>query len=343
MMNKRKTCITVSAIVLAVLTAVGIYVLCDHACREIIHYQDMRNREQSIRISSSFNSKLQAIEDTVDKNALAMAEMPTLTLDYARTYLKQSLEEYNKGQQVVFAMAVAFQRDTLPGLADPVMIYAHYKDGQIITSTYGDSFYHYPYHPWYCVPQYLGKTIWTEPYFDYDAGNMLMTTCAAPFYREINGKKQFAGVVTADLTVTQMQRMLNSHRDHKFKFIFLISQFGKLLSHPDISKVMAETIYSIAFERNATVLSDQFRADVEADKPGMFTTAQPMMGIRKADLYYVPLDSNDWTLGMIFDHKDYQMQTRGVRILLIIAGVVLYALLLTAVVIFSRRMQKTTQ
>ncbi len=342
-MNKRKTCITVSAIVLAALTAVCVFLLCGRASREIIHYQDMKNRAESIRISESFNSRLQAIEDTVDKNARAMGEMPTLTLDYVRTYLKQSLAEYNKEQQVVFAMAVAFHQDTMSGLADPVMIYAHYKEGKIITSTYGDSFYHYPYHPWYCVPQYLGKTIWTEPYFDYDAGNILMTTCAAPFYREINGKKQFAGVVTADLAVTQMQRMLNSHKDHKFKFIFLISQFGKLLSHPDISKVMAETIYSIAFERNATALSDQFRADIEADKPGVFTTAQPMLGIRKAELYYVPLDSNDWTLGMIFDHKHYQQQTRGIRILIIIAGVVVYALLLTAVVIFSRRLQRITQ
>lgn len=48
---------------------------------------------------------------------------------------------------------------------------------------------------WFSRARKLNKSIWTEPYFDKGAGNILLDTYPVPFYR--NGESR--GIVTIDI------------------------------------------------------------------------------------------------------------------------------------------------
>ena len=75
--------------------------------------------------------------------------------------------------------------------------------------------------------------IWCAPYFDEGGGNVLMCTFSAPFF----AGRQFAGVVTCDVTTDWIGDFLNEEAFEGGKFI-LISTTGSIVSHPDAELIM---------------------------------------------------------------------------------------------------------
>ena len=81
--------------------------------------------------------------------------------------------------------------------------------------------------------------IWSAPYFDEGGGDVLMCTYSAPFFQN----RQFAGVVTCDVTTDWIEQILNEKMFVGGRFV-LISTAGSIVSHPNADWVMqqAETI-----------------------------------------------------------------------------------------------------
>lgn len=337
-MNKRKIFIIVSAVILSVVLASGSAFFSINASRELYDYQDRQNRESSLRIASGLNSRLQAIEDIAEKNGRTLQNMPALSSETVKSMLERALKKAGEKRKGIYGMAVALQSDMLADHPAPVMFYARFSGNSVIIQTFELSDCRYTGFPWYCVPRYLGETIWSEPYFDAGVGNVLMTTCSMPFYRMADGRKVFAGVATADVTLTQLQRFLNSQQEHRFKYMFMVSKFGRLLSSPDISKAMTETVYSVAFEENASELAEQFRRDIGAGRPGMVQITRPIFGLRRGNLYYAPLAANEWSLVMGYDLKIQEQYARNITFLTVFVGLGLFGVLMTGVIIVSRRL-----
>lgn len=332
-MTKHRVFIFLAAFVLGGITAAGVAFFSIRASRELYDYLDRKNRESSVLIAAALNKRLQAIEDAAEANGRALETMPALTRKAVEELLEQSFRSAAGKGLGIYAMAVAVEPGVLQDDPAPVMLYV--RPGGI--AVYDAAKYRYPCFPWYCVPRHLGATIWSEPYFDDGAGEALMTTSSMPFYRVADGKKQFAGVATADVTLTQLQRFLNSQQDHPFKFMFMVSRFGRLLSNPDISKAMTETIYSVAENNNAEI-SEQFRSDIRAERPGMARISRPILGIRKGNLYYAPLAANEWSLVAGYDLKAHQQYSRNITFLGIFIGMGLFGVLMTGVIIVSRKL-----
>jgi sigma-B regulation protein RsbU (phosphoserine phosphatase) len=68
--------------------------------------------------------------------------------------------------------------------------------------------YDYIFYDWYQIPCELNMPTWSEPYFDEGAGNIIMVTYSMPFYRNIDGKRVFTGVVTADISLEWLQKII---------------------------------------------------------------------------------------------------------------------------------------
>jgi|GEM_PF-5388992 sigma-B regulation protein RsbU (phosphoserine phosphatase) len=336
-MNKRRIFIFPAMLVIGVAVAGGAAFFSIQASNELYAYQDQKNLENSVRISIYLNQRLQMVEDVAEANGRALENMPVLTREAITERLEQSLRHAAGRELGIYAMAVALEPDILPGDSEGTMFFAR-SSKRDEPAIYKNGEYHYFNFPWYCVPKYLKQTIWSEPYFDSGAGEMLMTTCSMPFYRLVDGQKQFAGVATADITLTQLQRFLNTRQEHNFKYMFMVSKFGRLLSSPDISKAMTETIYSIAYDRNKVKMGEQFRRDIEAGVSGVIRIEYPVLGVRKGNLYYVPLAANEWSLVMIHDLKTHQQYTRNITFLSIFVGLGFFGVLMTVTILVSRRL-----
>ena len=53
--------------------------------------------------------------------------------------------------------------------------------------------YEYFYSDWYQIPKVLERPIWTEPYYDVGAGEIVMATYSVPFYRTVSGEEEIHG------------------------------------------------------------------------------------------------------------------------------------------------------
>lgn len=61
--------------------------------------------------------------------------------------------------------------------------------------------------PWWSRPAKTSQSFWTDPYFDDGAGNILMVTYSAPFFRD----GQFRGVTTVDIAIPNLNETVGTH------------------------------------------------------------------------------------------------------------------------------------
>ena len=105
--------------------------------------------------------------------------------------------------------------------------------------------YDYFSREWYRIPKMLGKPVWSEPYYDKGGGDTLMCTYSVPFYREIKGKRTFAGVITMDISLHKFKQILKAAKVYQTGFSFLVSQGGKFITYPQEEYINSDvrTIY----------------------------------------------------------------------------------------------------
>jgi len=155
---------------------------------------------------------------------------------------------------------------------------------------------------WYKLPRQLNSTTWIEPYFDEGAGNIIMSTYSAPFYRIQNGQKIFSGVVTIDISLDWLTKIVSSIKIGKTGYAFLISKNGRFLTHPDQSMIMNKTIFNLADEFNDQQLRDVGDKMTEGHT-GLVLTKSLVPG-KEAWLAYTSLSSSGWSLGVLFPQDE---------------------------------------
>ncbi|MDD3088367.1 MAG: SpoIIE family protein phosphatase [Candidatus Omnitrophica bacterium] len=143
--------------------------------------------------------------------------------------IKSMLENYPE----IYGATAAFE----PYALDSRSYYSapyFYRDGDTIAYTdLGTEDYDYFGWEWYKVPKDLGGPVWSEPYFDKGGGNVLMATYSVPFYRDMDGKTMFTGIVTADISLEWLEKIVSSIRISSTGYAFLVSRKGTIVTHPD--------------------------------------------------------------------------------------------------------------
>ena len=146
---------------------------------------------------------------------------------------------------------------------------------------------------WYSGVLEQGQAIWTEPYFDEGAGNVLMTTFSAPIFRD----GAFAGVTTVDVRLDALNEdAALQFSDENF---MILSQSGHFITHYNPDLVMNSTIqdqvamqnnpeFSTAVER---MLAGEFGVSEVND---MFLNGGMVEG--ESWLFYTPVNATGWIL-----------------------------------------------
>jgi sigma-B regulation protein RsbU (phosphoserine phosphatase) len=202
----------------------------------------------------------------------------------------------------VYGTAVAFEPYSFDSKQLYYSPYLYRHGGEIRETMLGGANYRYFYQDWYLLPHELGKPVWTEPYFDEGGGNILMTTYAVPFYREDHGERRFAGVVTVDVSLEWLRRIISEVRVLQTGFAFLVSGSGVYVSHPDMRLVLNETIFTQAEMAGDQQIREIGRDMIRGGTRFVAVTA-PSTG-REGFLFYAPLPSNGWSLGVFYPRDE---------------------------------------
>ncbi len=209
--------------------------------------------------------------------------------------LTTTLESMQYDRPEIYSISVAYAPYCFDKSKEYYMVYSSRKNGGIKLEHAGGPDYEYFYYNWYTLPKTLEHAVWTEPYFD----EVIMSTYAVPFYREQNGKREFVGVITVDLSLSWLQKAVSAIKLNHSGYSFLISRFGRIITHPDTDRIMNETIFSMAEERKDKSLREAGR-DMIAGKSGLVPYKKHLISQKKAWMFYTPLQSNGWSLGIVY-------------------------------------------
>lgn len=281
-------------------------------------------RDLSTSTARGIDKVFWGVSKTVDNLALFL-EDPSYS-DNAK--LKRLMTEVVKNNDEIFGCCVAFEQDGVKGGKKGCAPYCWKKGDSIGWIDLSDS---YQYHcmDWYQIPRELQKPVWMEPYYDEGGGNIIMTTYSVPFYGIENGKRKLKGVVTADISLSWLQKLVASMKTIKNGYGFLISKHGTIVTHPDVSKIMNETIFSMAEEAGDKGLRRIGRQMIRG-KSG-FIRHKCLLFNKESWLYYTPLESTGWSLGVVFPEEELFAPLRKLNIniaLISTAGLILLLLII---------------
>jgi sigma-B regulation protein RsbU (phosphoserine phosphatase) len=162
----------------------------------------------------------------------------------------------------------------------------------------------YRYHgmDWYQIPRELDRTVWSEPYFDTGGGNALMATCSVPFHSFAGGKRAVAGVVTADVSLEWLTRLIAGTSVLDTGYAYLITKTGTYVTHPEPGVAFNETIFSRAEE-----MRDQELRKIGQDMirgGSRFVATTSLHTGKPGFLVYAPLPSTGWSLGVFYPRDE---------------------------------------
>jgi len=201
----------------------------------------------------------------------------------------------------------------------------------------GNEKYNYFYLDWYQIPRELNRPMWSEPYFDANAGDIMMATYSAPFFTTRNGKKEILGIATVDIDLRYLTRIVSDIKIFENGYAFLVSRQGTFLTHPRKDFISNETIFSLAEEYHQPYLREIGR-DMQKGGSG-YREVEPVT--RKTEPYlmtYLPIPSSGWSVAVLIPKAELYAPVYRLQRLMIAMAAAGLTLLLIIISAIARRL-----
>lgn len=289
-------------------------------------------RENSEYLAKTTINKIELVLTLAEKNPQIIARMlesSFLSKDSLIPFLKSMLSVNNS----LYGSIIAFEPNYFPEKGIYFAPYVFRQGDSIYSSVLGDRNYEYFYMDWYQIPKITNEPYWSEPYFDEGGGNVLMTTYSVPFYTLIDGVKTFSGVVTIDISLEWLTKIISDVKILESGYAFLLSRNGVVISHPNSEYIMNQTIFTIAKENNQPGMRETGRSMIRGESS--FQAAEFRSAWRPGKLWinYAPLPSSKWSMGIIYPEEEMFASLHRMNFILLVLIVI--GLLSLSFVIFK--------
>jgi sigma-B regulation protein RsbU (phosphoserine phosphatase) len=283
--------------------------------------------------------KIEIILRGVEKVPLNLAAVMN-NFAFHRPGLLRFIKESVATNPEIYGVAVAYEKHPFDPKKAQFCPYYFHKDGRIVydpTSETSDK-YQYWFWDWYQIPKELDRPMWSEPYFDEGSGNIIMCSFAVPFYREVDGRKEFQGVVDADISLMWLKDVVAAAKISKSGYAFLISPNGVFVTHPDPALIMRQSIFGIAEAQHDARLR-QIGRDMIKGGEALVPITDFMNG-KKSWMYYAPLPSTGWSLGVIFPEDELYAPVEALHRKIILIAALGLIFLAAVIIVLSRTITK---
>jgi sigma-B regulation protein RsbU (phosphoserine phosphatase) len=297
-----------------------------------IYYYYTRNtiqettRENAISLATNTVNQIDQVLFPIEKIPEIIARMlesSFLTEDSLIPFLKSIV----KSNSTIFASAIAYEPGFFPQKGLYYAPYVFRKGDSISTTFLGSETYDYFFMDWYQIPKMTKATYWSEPYFDEGGGGVLMTTYSVPFYTIKEGKRVFSGIVTIDVSLDFLTKIMSSVKILETGYAFLISRNGVIITHPNKDYVMNQSIFTIAKENKQPGMREVGRRMVRGESN--FTSADFKSKYHPGKLWinYKGLASSHWSIGVIYPEAEMLASLHRINLILLVLVVVGLSLL----------------
>ena len=214
-------------------------------------------------------------------------------------------------------------------------LYVYRRDKNIEFKTFGENVDYFTM-DYYQIPRELNRSVWSQPYYDEGVGNAVMTTYSVPLYHYKDGKKQLIGVLGVDLSLDWLQEYFNSIKIYQTGYAFMISSTGTMVSHPNKSVIMNETIFSIADAQNSQQLREIGHKMIKGETSFAETEYHNLQTGKLSWIAYAPVPANNWSVGLVFPVDELMADVNNLFVNLLIIGIGGLVILLILIIFISR-------
>ena len=156
----------------------------------------------------------------------------------------------------------------------------------------------YQYLDWFQIPFELKSKYWTEPWYDANATKETVISYCIPLFAE--GK--CIGIMRLDTKLSALQKIVSPLKLKHSGYAFLVSSIGTIITHPADSLTFNESIFSLAEATNDRQLRQIGKKMINGDIDFVHLQNNAVFG--DSWLYYAPLITNNWSLGIVIAHED---------------------------------------
>jgi methyl-accepting chemotaxis protein len=169
--------------------------------------------------------------------------------------------------------------------------------------------------PWYPLAKKSSRAVLTEPYADSSSGEILISAVA-----NLSDNGKFMGAFGGDLSLKTVSEAVNTLNFHGAGYAFLLTQSGKIISHPN-SELNGQPINAL-FTEESPQLINQLQNINFAGKPHMvyFTDLKDLKGM-------------DWVIGVVLDESIVMAEAYDMGLAAFI-GVILSAIISTLLLFY---------
>ncbi|MDP3684849.1 MAG: SpoIIE family protein phosphatase [Ignavibacteria bacterium] len=302
--------------------------------REIL----LKNAKLNARhLSSATVNKIEIILTNVEKIPYTLAyhlEHNSLSEKEMLGLLTSVTESSNE----ITGVTIAFEPGLFAGVKGEFAPYVYKNDGKLKTVFLKSPENVYTKKDWYLIPKELQRAMWSEPYYNVDDNSKILATFSVPFYLNRNGKRVCAGIVSAEIDLHWLEKIVKGVTLYQNGYAFLISHDGTFVTHPTKDFIMNETIFSVAEKYNDAAVRKYGQAALQGKSD--FIPLQQFLHKKNIWLYYVPLLTNDWSLGVVIPDDELMADLNLLTRYILLYNLVGAILLIIAIVFLANRITR---
>ncbi|MCI7643821.1 MAG: SpoIIE family protein phosphatase [Lentisphaeria bacterium] len=184
-----------------------------------------------------------------------------------------------------------------------LMHYMYYRNKSLEYASLGSEKYNYYEQDWFKIPKTARyKIFWTEPYWDVGGGNVFMTTCSVPFVGKGVVDTDFSGVVTMDVSLNWLTRIMEQIKIDGVGDAMLISGSGDIITTTASDHWLTKNI----FQLTCNIVGHQDGGLAERVLSGDAGSAKLRhAGPDNEDymIFFMPIKSTKWSLAVLMPSK----------------------------------------
>lgn len=246
------------------------------------------------------------------------------------------VERIVTSDSLIIGGSIALCPDTLPsGEKQLYMAYVSIGPDEKLHRKLLDNIneYNYTEMSWFTDAVGGDSVVWSEPYFDANAGDMMMVTCSYPL-KDNAGRK--AGVLTVDISLERITEELARLRPIDDSYSIIIDSKGVFMAHPDSTLLLKKDIFEYAREIGCKHI-EKVGTDMLACRKGYSHTD---IGGEDSLVVYEPVTGTGWSICCVCSYKSIMSSMDIITVKAVIFlffGLLVTIILVRIVVLYSMK------
>lgn len=285
---------------------------------------------------AQIENQLNTIKNIPTNLATIIEHRDTIMFTGTRAVIKNMLQK----NPLIYGVSIAYKprvqgADTL--FLAPY-IYAPSPDTMIFKNLADE--YLYTNEEWYKNARDLETGTWSEPYYDEGGGEVLMSTYAVPFYKDHGNGRVFAGVVTADISLKNLQELIRDIQFYNSGHGIMISAQGNIVSMPGIDILNDKVVHNVFEEITNPAMIQALRRMTDGKEGIVDMKSLDNLDHDNEWLSYAPVPTANWSLAIRFDEDELYEGINELYRMLIVIGLSGFILISIIIVVIANRFVK---